>query len=214
MLFIISVLFLAVIGKNLYQYTASKGLLGDKAQSKFYSQTKQGQDVMSILMAGRAEFFIGMRAIFDNPIMGFGAMAEDEKGYWADFIWRYGNIDDYELFNKLTARRAQYGGRLYIPVHSYIVSFWGLSGIIGLIFSIYIFYLIFIFFRRYLYAIPNWSGYFACSIPTVIWGMFFSPYGHGITGPMLFTGLLMARAVGMGKMSLPYPILKEAQEYD
>jgi hypothetical protein len=213
-IFTICVLCLAVLGKNVYKYTASKGWLGEHARAKYYAQTKRGQSILSILMAGRAEFFIGMRAVMDHPIMGFGTMAKDNNGYWADFMWKYGDIDDYELFNRLNSRREQYGGYLNIPVHSFIVGFWGQSGIIGLVFSIYIFYLVYIFFRRYSHAIPNWYGYFACSLPGLLWSMLFSPYGHGVGAPMLFTGLLMARAVGQGRLVLPYEIELEARKYD
>lgn len=208
------VLALAIIGKNVYKYTASKGFLGEDARAKYYHQTKQGQGVLSILMAGRAEFFIGMRAVLDKPIMGFGAMARDTKGYWAEFMWKYSDIDDYELFTRLTARMEKYGGSLNIPVHSYIVGFWGQSGIVGLVFSLYIFYLVYVFFRRYACAIPHWYGYFACTIPGLVWSMFFSPYGHGIGAPVLFTTLLMARAIGQGKLLLPSEIEMEARKYD
>lgn len=213
-LFSVCVLVLAIVGKNIYKYTASQGLLGEAARAKYYHQTKQGQSVLSILMAGRAEFFIGMRAVMDHPIMGFGTMAKDTKGYWAEFMWKYSDIDDYELFSRITARIEKYGGSLNIPVHSYIVGFWGQSGIIGLVFSVYIFYLVYIFFKRYACAIPSWYGYFACGIPGLIWSMFFSPYGHGIGAPVLLTGLLMARAVGRRWLALPEEMEIEARRYE
>lgn len=213
-LFSVSMVVIAIIAKDVYKYTASRGLLGDKARAKYYAQSKHGSGVLQILMAGRAEFFIGMRAVLDKPFVGFGTMAEDTKGYWSDFMWKYGDVDDYEFFMRMNYRRENFGYRLYVPVHSFIVWFWGQSGIAGLFFSVYIFYLVYIFFRRYACAIPQWYGYFSCSVPGLLWGMFFSPYGHGVVGPLLFTALLMARAVGEGRLSLPYEMKMEALKHE
>lgn len=207
-------LFIAVIAsKSGYKYLASQGYLGEQARTKYYGQTKQGDSVLRLLMAGRAEFFVGMCAIMDRPIMGFGAMAPDTGGYWANFMWKYADYDDYELFRKLTERNERYGARLLIPVHSFIVGFWGMSGIAGLFFSIYIFYLVYCYFRHYAMCIPQWYGYFSCTLPLLLWSMFFSPYGHGFIMPMLFTALIMARAVGRGWLRLPEELELEARRY-
>jgi len=213
-LFFFGLLLVAAVCKRAYKYTAINGYLGEDARAKYYGQTKQGDSIMRLLMAGRAEFFIGMRAIMDHPIMGFGTMAPDDKGYWANFMWNYADYEDYDLFRRLNERREQYGGRLLIPVHSYIVGFWGQSGIVGLFFSLYIFYLLFQFFKYYVRCIPHWYGFFACTIPALGWSMFFSPYGHGVVMPMLFTGLLMARAVGKGWLQLPVEMELEARRYE
>lgn len=212
-IFVISVMVAAVVVKNLYKYAATKGVLGEAAKVKYLAQAKQGESLLRILMAGRGEFFIGMRAVLDKPFVGFGAMAEDSRGYWADFIWNYGDIDDYNFFMRMNEIRLRYGDRLRIPVHSYIVGFWGQSGIVGLVFSVYIFYLVYIFFRRYACAIPQWYGYFACTLPWLMWSMLFSPYGHGINGPMLFTALIMARAVGERRLQLPVEFEIEARKH-
>lgn len=212
--FLLGMLLVTVAAKNAYKYAAVSGYLGEHAKAKYYGQTKQGDSVLRLLMAGRAEFFIGLRAALDHPIVGFGTMAPDDKGYWAEFLWKYADHDDYDLFMRLNARNEQYGGRLQIPVHSYIVSFWGQSGIIGLVFSIYITYLVFQYFRHYAQCIPHWYGFFSCTIPSLAWSMFFSPYGHGVTMPMLFTGLLMARAVGRGWLVLPEELEIEARRYE
>lgn len=212
--FLISLMLLAVVGKTAYKYSASKGWLGYHAQAKYYAQAKQGDSILRLLMAGRAEFFVGMRAVLDNPFVGFGTRARDSKGYWAEFVWKYGDIEDYNVFMKLLYRYESSGAEFEIPIHSYLVGFWGQSGIIGLFFSIYLFYLVYLYFRYYASAIPQWFGYFACAIPILLWSMFFSPYGHGIGMPMLFTALLMARAVGQGKLRLPVEMELEARKYD
>ena len=212
--FLVALLLVTIAAKNVYKYAAVSGYLGEHAEAKYYGQTKQGDSVLQLLMAGRGEFFVGMRAVLDHPIMGFGAAAIDDKGYWAEFLWKYADHDDYDLFMRLNAQSEQYGGRLQIPVHSYLVGFWGQSGIIGLVFSIYITYLVVQYFRRYARCIPQWYGFFACTIPNLAWSMLFSPYGHGVGMPMLFTGLLMARAVGKGWLVLPEEMEIEARRYE
>lgn len=213
-LFTFALVALAIVGKMIYTKVASSGYLGAGAQAKYFAQTKRGNSILSIIMAGRGEFFVGMRAVIDHPIMGFGFMAPDDNHYWEEFIWKYGDIEDYERYMYFAKQSELQGGVRHIPIHAYIVQFWGCSGIVGLVFCIYIFYLVYLFFKKHAGAVPHWYGFFACALPSLIWSMFFSPYGHGIGSPMLFTCLLMARAVGRGWLRLPYDMEIEARKYE
>lgn len=212
-MFFVMLIVVVVISKSAYKYAAIRGILGEHARNKYYAQTSGGDSVLRLLMGGRAEFFVGMRAVLDHPIMGFGCQATDDKDYWADFIYKYGELEDYQLYLRLSERARSYGIMPLIPVHSYLVGFWGNAGIIGLVFCGYILYLVYVFFKRYAQVVPQWYGYFACMIPSLMWGVFFSPYGHGIGMPLLFTCLLMVKAVGDGKMALPMEMEKEARKY-
>ena len=214
MLFLVSLAVLAMVAKSVYKYAATNGWLGYAAREKYHKQTSGGDSMLRLLMGGRSEFFIGMRAALDHPIMGFGCQAQDRQGYWADFLFKYGEIEDYQLYLRLTKRSATRGFMPQIPVHSYLVGFWGNAGIMGLVFCIYIFYLVYVFFKRYACVVPHWYGFFACSIPSLMWGMFFSPYGHGIASPLLFTCLIMVKAVGDGKLAMPREMEVEALRHD
>ena len=211
--FVLSLVALAAVAKSAYKYAATNGMLGRSALEKYHKQTSGGDSMLRLLMGGRSEFFIGIRALLDHPIMGFGCQAQDTKGYWAEFLYKYGEIEDYQLYMRLTRRNESIGFMPQIPVHAYLVSFWGYAGIIGLVFCIYIIYLVYLFFRRYACTVPQWYGYFACSIPALMWGMFFSPYGHGIESPLLFTCLIMVKAVGDGKLIMPRDMGMEALRY-
>ena len=160
-------------------------------------------------MAGRSEFFVAMTAILDNPIFGFGPQAEDKMGYRENFIRKYGDAEDFDRY--LFFLRQHPDKRRGIPQHSYLTMFWGYAGIIGLIFWIYIFSLIFKFFRRYAHAIPQWYGYFALSIPSFVWGIFFSPYNQRMVEPLLIVCILLARAVALGKLRLPFEMEVDAR---
>ena len=212
--FCVAVMLAATVGNAAYKFFALNGYLGEHARNKYIGQTKQGDSILHLLMAGRSEFFVGMRAVIDTPIFGFGVNAEDKKGYWGDFIAKYGDYDDYQSYLKAIARNERMGFRPRIPVHSHIVDFWGRSGLPGLIFSIYLLWLVYVFFKRYAAAIPQWYGFFACTIPSLMWGFFFSPYGHGAGRPLLFTCLLIAKAVGDRKLMLPRDFELEARRHD
>ena len=200
--------------KEAYSYAASKGMLGEDARSKYYAQTHGDSSLMRILMSGRVEFFIAIRAMLDNPILGGGPYAKDTKGYTREFLMKYGDRTDYEAYiNRIYANGI--GEAELLPQHSIITQFWGSSGIIGLIFCLYLLYLIFVFFKRYAGCIPHWYGYFSLTIPISLFSLFFNPYGARVEGyPLLITCLLFAKAVGQRKMLLPAQLEMEALKYE
>lgn len=203
----------AAIGiKSLYSYAASTGLLGEKAQYKYYMQTHGDSSFLGILIGGRTEFFIAIRAMIDNPIVGIGPAAEDKKGYVREFLIKYGDQEDFDAYIrhlKLWPDKIE-----VIPQHSTLTQFWGNAGILGLVFCSYFLYLLYMFFRRYAAVIPQWFGYFAIAIPPSIFSLFFNPYTERATLPLLITCLLLSKAVGQGKLRLPYEMEMEAIKYE
>ena len=209
-LFVIAGIATAICIKNIYVYTASAGLLGDEAQRKYYNQTHGNNSFLRVLIGGRTEFFIAIRAMIDNPIIGIGHRAEDTKGYVRQFLAEYGDQEDYEAYLR---RLMLYPGEAeLIPQHSTLTQFWGNAGICGLAFCLY--YIVYTLFRKHLSAIPQWFGYFALAIPSSIFSLFFNPYSERVSFPLLITCLLLARAVGEGRLQLPYDMEMEARKYD
>ena len=203
--------FVIVVGfKQVYSYTASHGYLGQKSQEKYAAQTQQGNSMLHLLMSGRSDFFVGIRACFDKPILGWGAKPLDTKGYWYDFLSEYGNLTDLE--NYVRQRKVQ--PVPYLPEHSHLVIYWLHCGIVGLMFYLYVLYLIFIFFRRNIDAIPQLFGYFVLMIPGLLWDIFFTPLTNRVGTGMLIAAMLVAKAIHEGKMKLPLPFEMEAQKYD
>ena len=211
-IFVIMGLCVAVGIKNLYSYTASTGLLGEEARNKYFAQTHGDSSFLRILIGGRTEFFIAIRAMIDNPIVGIGPAAEDKKGYVKEFLRKYGDQEDYDSY--IRYRMAFPDKVEMIPQHSIFTQFWGNSGISGLVFCIYYLYLLYIYFRRYAASIPQLFGYFSLAIPPSIFSLFFNPYSERVTWPLLITCLLLARAVGKGKLQLPYEMEMEARKYE
>lgn len=196
------------LAKSGYSFLASNGILGEKQLEKYLHQTSQGSGVLSMLRAGRAEFFIGLSAAIDQPFMGYGPWAQDTGGYAMDYMTKYASAEDLEQYHRGMAYLAAQGiSTRLLPSHSQIIGFWISYGVMGLILTIYILYLFFQFFKRFSHSIPQWFGYFALSIPPAIWHIFFSPFGARVERTLLIVCVLLARAVYLGKLSLPNQML-------
>lgn len=181
--------------KGMYTFAARNDLLTEKATRKFENQTKDGAGFMQILMKGRVHFFIGLDACIKNPVLGYGCFPLDKDGIREKFYNKYGD-DSYYQSQMRYIRKFGRARQDLIPAHSYIVGAWVNYGIFGLLMWGYVLLLAINHYRRYIVAIPQWYGYFALSVPTLIWDIFFSPFTERIMAPLTVCCLLMARAVG------------------
>ncbi len=195
MTFCVLGIFLLPTVMSAYKYLATKGMLGEDAEKKYYDQAGHKGGVMSLLVHGRGGFFIGLDAALDNPIMGFGPWAQDKGGYVLKHADKYA---DEDWWRYLAERRS--AGRLWlIPSHSYVINFWVWYGILGLICMLYVGRLYLTTLKNNLDVIPELYGYFVFIIPTEIWAWFFSPFGRRTGTTLLFVLCLFARAVAQGK---------------
>ena len=198
---------------KVYQFAAEHGYLNEGATIKYQRQTKSGGGMFSLIVNGRIEPIVGIMGALDKPIIGFGALAIDDKDYYLRALEEFGDEEDVRQYKYLAL---QNGGRVTIlQTHSHIVAGWVQSGIVGLVYWLYILWLMYDFVRRRSAAIPQWFGYFAASISYYAWHIFFSPIGDRRASIALFvTALLIARAVSKGKIALPYNMEMEARRYD
>ena len=199
---------------SVYRIAATRGWLGEKAYAKYELQTRGEKGIMRLLLGGRADAFIGLLACRDKPIVGWGPWAMDTRNYRGEFMAKYGTIEDYEDQIKREIGNF-YEHRLnLISCHSHITEFWLWYGMFGLIFMVYIMYV----FIRYLHedvaAVPQWYAWIACSIPGMMWHIFFSPFSSRVTLPMMVVACLMARAVRKGSFMLPYKMRMEIDEME
>lgn len=198
--------FIANVG---YRMAATSGLLGEKSLKKYEQQTKQGSGVLKLLLSGRAESFAGLLACFDKPIIGWGPWAMDRKGYWLDFLHKYGDPDDYRMYYESELRQ---GGAGMIPCHSHITECWLWYGIFGLVIWLYVLFVFMRFLKQDCAAVPQWYFWLACSIPGTIWHIFFSPLGSRTAMQFLVVACLMERAVRKGMFRLPWSMEREIME--
>lgn len=177
-----------------YRYAVKSGKLGEEELSKYEKQTSSGEGALNLLMAGRGDFFIGLIAVIDKPLLGHGSWALDTNGYQEEFYSRYGSESDLNRYY----RRLQHGVRT-IPGHSHIISFWLWHGIAGGVFWIYIFVLILKTLKSNMALVPEWYGYFGLAIPSLVWAILFSPFGMRTTVCCLIVACLFVNAIAKGR---------------
>lgn len=185
---------LAVIGvcvKSAYEYAATHGMLSEVDVKKYEHQTGQGNNALRMLMSGRGEFFIGLIAALDKPVIGHGSWARDEGGYVIDFMEKYGSEDDVKI---LKQSQIQYGVK-FISSHSHIICYWLWHGIFGLLFWCYIIFLAIRTFTKYLHVVPEMFGYWAIILPDFFWHVFFSPFGLRTEECVLFVCMVLLHKI-------------------
>jgi O-antigen ligase len=153
------------VADSVYEPLAASGTLGYEAQEKYFMQTKGG----SAIEGGRAETFMGIQLIKENPIWGYGSYARDKNDAFharyaaehnKEYIWWATNED-----------------RL-LPGHSHIVGAWMQNGILGGIFWIYVLIICWKVFKSgcFIYE-PRMlclTMFLSCRF---LWDLIFSPFG-------------------------------------
>ncbi|RZL67536.1 MAG: hypothetical protein EOP77_04440, partial [Variovorax sp.] len=87
---------------------------------------QQASTEVGLLLAGRTESIILLRAYLDAPIVGHGSWAQDKSGYidqWIQLVYQYGISDSQEGGGGLDGS--------YIPAHSFLLGAMVWSGIAG-----------------------------------------------------------------------------------
>lgn len=201
-----------------YKISASQGWLGEGARHKYEIQTSGGEGgVLRLILGGRAASFIGLLACRDKPIIGWGPWARDSGGYAEEFIKKYGTIEDIDSLYQYQANLSKLGmnNRIgLIQCHSYITEFWLWYGIFGLIFWVYVLYAIMRYMKNDLWIVPQWFAWLACSVPGMLWGIFFSPFADRFGISLSVVACLMARAVRLGTFRLPFEMIEEIARYE
>lgn len=70
----------------------------------------------------------------------------------------------------------------------------------------------YIYLRRDIDVVPQWFGYLAMTMPSMLWNVFFSPYGGRTTFALYFVVLMFNRAVARGRIALPPKMMREKQK--
>ncbi len=180
---------------SFYRYAAVNNYLGEKAYKKYMSQTQGKSGLMNLIRGGRADFFIGLEACLKRPFAGWGPWARDTEGLVHKYIMEYGSDESLEYYNHMI----QHGAVPYISGHSYVISFWVWYGALGLICMLYVGWLYFSTLKNRMHIVPEFYGYFAFVLPSVIWAWFFSPFGHRTESTFLMVLCLFVKAIEENK---------------
>lgn len=210
---VVSIIFAFIISV-VYKETATRGMLGEKAQRKYEAQVKGANTPLKIIMAGRSEFFVGIFACCKNPFFGYGPWPMDKDGIYEDWINKYGNYEDAERFYQYQEYYKRNFGNSrvsLIPAHSVIISFWLSYGIMGLLLWIYILYRIWNYLRNDIDSIPHYIGWLAAGIPGMLWTIFFSPFAMRLGYGMFISMMLLCSAAKKGVFRLPDKMLFEIE---
>ena len=180
-----------------YKFAAINGYMGEGARDKYMKQTGGKSGLLNLLRGGRGEFFVGLSACFEKPIIGYGPWARDKEGVVYRYIQEHGSDSSLEDYN----RALKYGITPGIPSHSHVITFWLWFGVLGLICQLYTGWLYFTTLKNRMHVVPELYGYFAFMLPSITWAWLFSPFG-GRTGTTLLMVLcLFVRAIEKGQFA-------------
>lgn len=154
-----------VVVKGSYEYLVGQGYLGEAAYQKYEMQKLESK---LGLASGRKEFWMGLYAVKDSPVLGFGSFAKDNNNYALKFL-QYFDPDNLMAINSF-----RYNA--YIPAHSHIVCAWLWHGLVGLLFWSYIVYLLLLFLWKYLMKYPSLIAFSLLMSFVLLWNIFFSPF--------------------------------------
>lgn len=200
---------------SLYIISATEGWLGEAARRKYHMQTQGSRSIGRLILGGRGDALAGLLACRDKPITGWGPWAIDEgRRYREEFLAKYGTERDIDAFSRLSniADSQLVLRGAIIPCHSHVTEFWLWFGIFGLLFWLYYVFVLIRYFKEDCFAVPQWFGWLACSIPGALWNVMFNPFHQRIVLPMMAVACLMARAVRKGQFVLPPEMIAEIAE--
>jgi hypothetical protein len=135
----------------------------------------QSSNQYGLLLGGRNEIFASMQAFLDKPILGHGSWPKDPNARYnslkIDRLSQAGQNLSYDEIDY----QIQSGYNLYIPAHSYLMGSLVWAGLFGGIFWICTLNFI---VKRLLDSSQFIAFYFFSEGYSLIWGIFFSPFGY------------------------------------
>lgn len=151
---------------TIYGYAVEDGLLGREALIKYRDQTS-GE--VPLILGGRTESLVSVRAIADSPFIGHGSWAQDP--------YYVGLHHAIKVQLGLPVFEAERGKSNLIPTHSHLFGAWVEAGIAGGIFWLWVltlpFAALFHLLKRNELLTPL---IVYCSV-ALIWSVLFSPFG-------------------------------------
>ncbi len=151
----------------LVHFVTNAGYISEEDQAKNQSQATGG----NLLLGGRPEFVVGLRAALDAPIIGHGSWPEDRK-YIEMLADMLAETNGSSGFAALIANGE--GG--LIPSHSHIVGSWVSAGIFGLIFWAYIIWVVLRSIVTIANMRPPLAPVYMFMLITMFWDIWFSPF--------------------------------------
>lgn len=157
----------AFLAGRAIQFAAERGLFDESVTEKFQTQAN---GKFGVLVGGRPETLVAIKAIRDSPIIGHGSFAVDPKylELMQDLRFEYGYSetdiqDDSE--------------EPVIPTHSHLTMAWVESGIFGGIFWIFVLGLTFRSIVKVSLTRPALAPLYSYLLLNFVWNVCYSPFG-------------------------------------
>lgn len=150
----------------IYTTAVEAGYLGRDALVKYRDQSS-GE--VPLILGGRTEALVSLRAIADSPLVGHGSWARDPRyvGLHHAIRVRLG----------LPAFDAEQGKRDLIPSHSYLMGSWVEAGIGGALVWLWVLVLALLAIYRLLKRDEVLAPLVAYCAVALLWSVLFSPFG-------------------------------------
>lgn len=151
-----------------YDFIVKTGVFGQDVLEKHLMQTSGSKN---IILDGRSESLISIRAIKDSPIIGHGSWAKSDEYYI-----------EYNKLLEMEGRDVNWGsvlskGKTWIPTHSHIFGAWVENGILGGVFWLLILFIMFRALNEIIFGISPSRPIEILAIVWTIWNIIFSPFG-------------------------------------
>jgi hypothetical protein len=159
----IFVLFLSSL--FLYKYFLEEGFFGGNEIKKYQEQSAGNY---GLIVGGRSEILISLKAVSDSPILGHGSWAK--SSYYSTLF------KELKLSNGYRTPVDENSDNI-IPTHSYIMGSWVEAGILGFIFWALILLNLFNFFSSKKYSFHS-SILNIFLFTNLLWDIFFSTLGY------------------------------------
>jgi len=149
------------------EFVTQAGYISEEAQAKNETQEKSG----NLLLGGRPEFVVGLRAALDSPIIGHGSWAHDYKYFEMlnDMLIESGT-------QAATSRDPDAEADGLIPGHSHIVTAWVWAGMTGLIFWLYVVWILCKAVTSVSILRPPLAPIYTFILIASFWSIWFSPF--------------------------------------
>ena len=151
-------------------YAVNKNWFNENIEAKFQAQSA---GKLGVLVGGRPETLVAIRAIIDSPIIGHGSFAQDMK-----YVQMMQDIQ-YE-FNYTDSDEPDESLGLAIPTHSHLTQAWVESGILGGIFWIWVIALSCRAVLRLLFYRLDLAPLYAFFLISFAWDILYSRWGASI----------------------------------
>lgn len=187
MIVFVGILISVVASLYVYEYLASNKILGEKSYNKYMVQKFENAEFG--ILGSRIQFFVGVKAILENPIIGYGYYPVDKTRLFDRFAHEH---DLYYI------EKPEQG--MHFSAHSHVLNSYIYGSILSVLFWLYALFVVILFFKYALVLDDKMVGFFVITIFPWLWDYFFSPFGARLQESMLLISI--ALMLLMGKMVL------------